>query len=305
MTHIVEEIAQLHQAFGVRSFNFIDEDFLGSNTLSTQRARQFAAELEKRGLRISFSIQVRPDSLNCDIVDLLSAHGLSYVFIGIESDDAEDFKRWGRPWSVPPWQVVTRIHNHQVEVGAGVLLFHSHSTFHGIQRFGRQLHHYGLLNYRSAINRLDAMPGSVFHREGIEAGMLKPMAGPQPLPFVEKRIEVFFHALTAALSPLGPPSMHAVCSLPRMVARARLYQDHENAYQRLKKIIHDLDEAVARTMFALLEDHIQGRTDASGIQVFQKENLSISLAAAKAMADEGLAPSVEQLREAIRMDAGI
>ncbi len=305
MEHIVAEIAQLNRTHGARAFNFIDEDFLGPNALATQRARRFAGELGRRGLQISFSIQVRPDSLNAEIIDLLSANGLSYVFIGIESDNPQDFKRWGRPWTGAPWDLVTHIRRRHAEVGAGVLLFHPHATLQGIRRFAGILHQHGLLNYRSAINRMDAMPGSVFHREGLDSRALKPLAGPQQLALLEKGVEAFYQALTAALSPLGPTSMHAVCRLPPMIANARLNPECRDAYQHLKKILHDVDHAVAGTLFTLLEEHAKGNPWAASIHGLRQENLKVSLAAAHALVRQGLAPSFDQLREAVRMDAGI
>lgn len=305
MEHIAAEMAELNRIHGARAFNFIDEDFLGPNALATSRARRFVDELTRRGLQISFSIQVRPDSLNIEIIDLLSAHGLCYVFIGIESDDPRDFARWGRPWTGPPWDLVTHIRRHHIEVGAGVLLFHPHSTFRGIRRFAEILHQHGLLNFRSAINRMDAMPGSVFHRWGLESGELSPVAGPQPLAFQNKGIESFYHALTTALSPLGPTAMHAVCCLPPMIAKFKLNSQYKDAYQDLKKIIHDLDRAVARTMTMMLKEHDKGRSSAISTSGLREENLQISLEAAHALVNQKLAPSFGQLREAVRMDAEI
>lgn len=305
MEHIAAEIAELNRIHGARAFNFIDEDFLGPNALATRRAHRFVEELKRHGLQISFSIQVRPDSLNVEIIDLLGDSGLCYVFIGIESDDPRDFTRWGRPWTGTPWDLVTHIRRHYVEVGAGVLLFHPHSTFRGIRRFAEILHRHGLLNYRTAINRMDAMPGSTFHRQGLDSGALGPVAGPQPLAFLDKGIESFYQALTAALSPLGPTSMHAVCCLPPMIANFKLYSKYKDAYQNLKKILHDLDHAVARTLIVLLDEHAEGRSDASSTFGLREENLKVSVAAAHALVVQGLAPSFDQLREAVRMDAGI
>ncbi len=305
MEHIVAEMDELNRRYGAVAFNFIDEDFLGPNTLATERARQFAAGIERRGLSISFSIQVRPDSLSREIIELLAASGLSYAFIGVESDNREDFKRWGRPWTGPPWDLVAHLRRLRVEVGAGVLLFHPHSTLQGIKGFAEVLHRHQMLNYRTAINRLDAMPGSRFHQDGIAAGVLQPIAGPQRLPFVDAGLEALYDQLTTALSPLGPVSMHAVCSLPAAVARHTLLRQSASAYQALKGIIGSLDGAVAETLFVLLGQHAAGKTGSHDIRELRLENLAVSLAAARELVSLGMAPSVDQLREAIRMDAGI
>jgi hypothetical protein len=305
MAHIVEEIDALNRAHGARAFNFIDEDFLGPNSHALSRAHDFVTALEKHRLQISFSIQVRPDSLNAEIIDRLTANGLSYAFIGIESDDPGDFRRWGRPWSGPPWELVDHIRSRRAEVGAGVLLFHPHSTFAGVRRFAGRLHQHGLLNYRTAINRMDAMPGSVFHQQGRETGTLAPIAGPQRMAFCDQKMEVFYQALTAALSPLGPTAMHAVCCLPPAIADARLSTTGQGPYEALKQILRQLDDAVAHTLFPLLEAHARDADDAEDIQRTRRQNLAVSLAAARELVDLGLAPSFDQLREAVRMDAGL
>lgn len=305
MASIVAEIGALNRSHGARAFNFIDEDFLGPNSQALQRARDFAAALQRQRLQISFSIQVRPDSLSAEIIDRLIAVGLSYVFIGIESDDPLDFKRWGRPWTGPPWELVACIRRHRAEVGAGVLLFHPHSTFAGVRRFADLLHRNGLLNYRTAINRMDAMPGSVFHQEGRAAGALAPAAGPQRLAFRDRKMEVFYRALTAALSPLGPSAMHAVCCLPPAVANARLSAAFRSTYEALKQVLHRLDEAVAHTLFALLETHAGDAAAAADIQRLRRQNLEHALSAARDLVALDLAPSFDQLREAVRMDAGL
>ena len=305
MAHVVEEIATLHQKHGARAFNFIDEDFLGPNHLALQRARDFTDALARRTLQISFSIQVRPDSLSPQIIDLLSRAGLSYVFLGIESDNPEDFKRWGRPWTGTPWDLVAHIRRSRVEVGAGVLLFHPHATVEGIQRFADTLHRHGLLNYRSAINRLDAMPGSVFHRQARSAGMPAQAVGPQRLALIEAGVADLYRELTLAIGPLGPVAMHAVCCLPPMIAEYRLQPQRRSVYQRLKRILDNLDHATAATLFQLLDGHFRNQGITDPVQKLRRRNLNTALDAVQGLVELNLAPSFDQLREAIRMDAGI
>jgi hypothetical protein len=73
----------------------------------------------------------------------------------------------------------------------------------------------------------------------------------------------------------------------------------------LKQILRRLDDAVAHTLFPLLEAHARDADDAEDIQRTRRQNLAVSLAAARELVDLGLAPSFDQLREAVRMDAGL
>ena len=301
--HIVEEIDQLQRRFGAQAFNFVDEDFLGPPRLAIGRARAFASEVRRRGLRLCFSIQVRPDSLSETAIDALIEAGLTYVFMGLESDQPEDFRRWGRPWTENPWRFVTRLRDRGAMVNVGVLLFHPDATLEGIRHFGEALYRFGLLEYQSARNRLDAMPGSALHAEALVPGCpVEP--GPMHLPFADPRVDAFYQDLITALEPLGPPSMHALCALPPLLTAQRLDGRLAARCAALQRVVAELDEGVARTFFALLESHERGCAGPALVAEWRQRSLERGLRGARALVDAGVAPSLEALREAIRIDAG-
>lgn len=304
--HIIEEMATLLHRYGCRSFNFVDEDFLGLPSQAPARAVGLAEAIRRRKLVISFGIQVRPVTMTDRAAKILAEAGLTYVFMGIESDDPEDFKRWGRPWTDDPWKAVETLRALGIGINAGVMLFHPHSTFEGVRRFARKLREFGLLDFRSAINRLDAMPGSEFHREGLRSGTVDPKAsGPQHLPFIIPAMEAFHRNLILALEPLGPPSMHAICALPPLLARCRFDPTQAPRLDRLKGIIHGMDEAVAGAFFALLDIHEKNRDASVFVEELRARNLGLAVEGAKNLAGSGFAPSSEALRQAIRNDSGM
>lgn len=303
---LAAEIESLYRQHGARSFNIVDEDFLGPPDLAEQRAGQFADELRRRELRVSFGIQVRPASLGDSVIDMLTAAGLTYVFVGIESDDPGDLKRWGRPWIADPWSLVERLRQRGAEVGAGVMLFHPHATLAGIRRFAEKLSRHRLLEFRSATNRLDAMPGSAFYREALAAGQLdREIPGPQPLPYREPAVATLHEELVLATEPLGPPSMHAICALPPLLARRFLDARLDGPVRRLQEIIATADAAVARSLFALLDLHQQGIGPRGLVDSLRRQNLEVALRIALGLAGGGFADSYEVLREAIRRDSGM
>ena len=304
--NVADEIAAIQARFNARSFNFVDEDFLGPNHLAVDRARAFADAIRNRRLDIAFSIQVRPASLSYDIIDILTDIGLTYVFTGIESDLEEDFIRWGRPHVRNPWRLVHRLRQRGAEVNAGTMLFHSHATLAGIRRFARALQRHNLLEYRSAINRLDAMPGSVFYDAGIADGTLDPaIPGPQAIPFMCPEVEALHTDLMAALEPLGPPSMHALCAVPPLLSRQRFEPEAAGAIGTLRAIIARLDNAVAASLFQLL-DRYESPSKSNGLVAELRTcNLRTAEAGARELVDSGFASSFDELREAIRIDAGM
>ncbi|MDM8551216.1 cobalamin-dependent protein [Desulfobacterales bacterium HSG2] len=306
VVNIADEISFLNRKYAARAFNFVDEDFLGTKSLALQRARGFANEIRKRRLQISFGIQVRPDTLNEEAVNLLTKVGLIYVFMGIESDETEDYKRWNRPWTSDPWQYVEMIRRGGAEINVGVLMFHTHSTFQGIRRFANKLREHRLLEYRSAINRMDAMPGSVFYKKAMRSGQLDPeISGPQSLPFIYPGIQEFYNDLLDALSPLGPPSMHALCSLPPLLTQCRFEEQSRSEHRELMRIICLLDDAVARTFFAVLDFHEKGLGNKNHVAEMRQRNLRIAIKGVRYLAENGFVNSFDELRQAITLDSGL
>lgn len=304
--NIVDEISELCSRYRLRSFNFIDEDFLGPDAASFDRARKFAEQLRIRKLKISFSIQVRPGTLDEETIKLLAEAGLVYVFMGVESDDPNDFKRWGRPYNKGAWGLVDLLRNYGVEVNVGVLLFHPHATFSGIRRFARKLERCCLLEYRSATNRMDAMPGSCFYNQAMESGIFNAeVLGPQVLPFLYKGIEQFHLDLLHVLAPLGPTSMQAICSLPPLLTQVKFKNGLTLKRDKLKSIIKFLDKTVASAFFSVLDFHEHGEDDPNILTGLRERNLEYSVEAANILFVEGLAPSFEDLRQAIWLDSGL
>ena len=304
--HVVEEMALLCAHYGVRSFNFVDEDFLGPDRVAEERARAFAAEIKRRKLNIAFSIQVRPASLNHRIIRMLTSAGLIYVFMGIESDNPDDLSRWRRPQITNAWQYVQHFRTRGAEVNAGVMLFHPHATLEGIERFAQRLHNHRLLEYRSAINRLDAMPGSYYYCQSMTDGKLDAsVAGPQPLSFEDPSVQFLYDDLLAALAPLGPPSMHALCAVPVLLSRQRIQSKTETKLRALRNIMETLDGAVADTLFSLLARHQAGSTLNGQVAELRCRNLAVAERGAHRLVTRGFAPSYEELREAIRLDSGM
>ncbi|MBF0317465.1 MAG: radical SAM protein [Nitrospirae bacterium] len=305
MENIVQEIAWLNYQYGVVAFNFVDEDFLGPNHLARQRAIALSKGLAQRNLKVSIGIQVRPDSLTHEIIDILTGTGVSYFFIGIESDSPDDFKRWGRPYHPDIWKTMAYLQHLDVVVHAGVMLFHQHSTLQGIRQFAGKLHIHGLFNYVSAVNRLDAIPGSFFYKSAIKENIIKSDdIGPQPLQFLSKEVECFYEDLLHVLAPLGPPYMHAICSLPYMSGVA-LRDPRNHDYANLKATIQPLNETVWQSFLSLLNAYEHGGAERAFVNQMRHNNLSVAIESVKTLVRNNLAPSFETLREAIRIDSGL
>lgn len=299
--NMVKEMVFLYEKYGARAFNFVDEDFLGPPQKALERARDFSTEVIRNNLKITMGIQVRPNSLSTEIIEHLSAAGLTYVFMGIESDDPQDFKNWGRAYCDKTWEWVACLQEKNIEVNAGTLLFHPDCTLHGIRRFASKLRQHGLLNCRTAVNRLDAMPGSIFYNEYVAQHPKHNFQGIIRLPFKDSRIEAFYETLKRALAPIEAPSMHALCAMP-VCQTNRIFGKAEESYLVLKEINADCDRQVSDCFFSVLEMFENEYVSDSKIKEMITDNIRFGKSIIERLTANGFVRSPEVLYDAINSD---
>lgn len=303
---IVDEIEMLLKKYDSRCFNFVDEDFLGPNSNACERGLAFSKHILRRSIKISYSIQVRPDSLSFDAIDALVDAGLSFVFMGMETDSIELLRTWNRPIVIDPWRFIKRFRDRGVEINVGVMLFHKDADLDSIQILAEKLARYGLLNYQSATNRQVAMPGSILFDQEMRSNRLsKDVAGPQSITCSDSQVEALHTDLTTTLAPLGPPSMQVLCTLPSIVARQRLHGDAHKKYRLIKSIETELNHQSMHTLLELLQYHKEKGRNKHLIKEVRQRNFKISMKCVKELAGNLPGISQEILREAIRLDAGI
>ncbi|MDR0429596.1 MAG: radical SAM protein [Tannerellaceae bacterium] len=299
--NIVRELTYLYEKYNARAFNFVDEDFLGPPSMALDRAARFAEGIRRNKLKITMGIQVRPNSLSEEIIDYLATAGLTYVFLGIESDDPRDFKAWRRAYCDKTWDWVSRLQEKDIEVNAGTLLFHPDCTLEGIRRFASKLRQYGLLNCRTAINRLDAMPGSSMYDEYAAAHPEHKYRGIHTLPFRNAGIEGLYQTLVDVLAPVEAPSMHALCAMP--VCRTnKVYDKDEWQLPVLRQINRVCDQRVSACFFSILDMFETGTMQQTKVERMIKENICFGRSVAKNLIEHGFVRSPEALYAAINED---
>ncbi|MDR2626804.1 MAG: radical SAM protein [Dysgonamonadaceae bacterium] len=298
--NIVRELEWLAKQYGAQTFNFVDEDFLGPPSNARKRAKDFADGIGNKGLKINFGIQIRPNSLTTETIDSLYKAGLRYVFMGIESDNPSDFKHWGRQYCADAWHWVEHLQSLGIEVNAGTLLFHSESTVEGIRNFAGKLRQYHLLNYRTAVNRLDAMPGSFFHNEYIAATGDAGRGGCITLPFNKQpELEFLYRTVTDVLAPVEIPSMHALCVLPTAQTN-KLFNNDEASFRLLKDINAECDDRVASCFFEILDMFEKKNLTKDRTDELKSENLLFGWKMIDRLASNGFVRSPEPLYEAMQ-----
>jgi hypothetical protein len=306
---IAEEMEAAVRETGIRHFNFVDDDFLGPEPASRQRARAFSRSIRLRSLRIAFAIQARPSSLSPESLEALAGAGLCRVFLGVENDDAGVLRKWGRkPGLRSAWSAVETARRLGVDAQIGCILFHPEAGFNSVRRFALLLSRMGLLDYRAAVSRLQCFPGSRMHREyGAGGPSAQSRAGAFTPPIGDPCVQEFHRILESVLEPLRPAWVHAACRLPGRIAAVRLASEKEYADARrgldgLRGVLSELDSTVGRVFFSLLEDYTLGKQTAERIGELRSATFRAGESAALGLSELNEVESSDVLRQAIRPD---
>lgn len=83
--NVVDEMEEVIRNFGVTSFIFLDDNFLGPGRKGQKRARAIAAEIMERRLAIKWHIACRSNDVDYDTLKILQEAGLMRVDLGVES----------------------------------------------------------------------------------------------------------------------------------------------------------------------------------------------------------------------------
>ena len=95
ISNFMDEIEALYQR-GTRLFLFDDEQFLPPGRAREKRVDEWDRELERRKLRVAFTIKCRADDVEGSLFRRLKEMGLLRVYIGVESGCQETLDRLGK-----------------------------------------------------------------------------------------------------------------------------------------------------------------------------------------------------------------
>jgi radical SAM superfamily enzyme YgiQ (UPF0313 family) len=254
---IADEMADAIRSYGVRNFNFVDDDFLGPDAGARDRAFGIADAIRRRGLRVAFSVQVRPSSLESGAMEALAEAGLYRLFVGVENDDHGILRSWGRPGSPDlALAAIDAARGLGVDAQAGAMLFHPDSTLESVGRFASLLSRMGLFDCRAALSRLQCLPGSRLHLLGGREGPFAP-------PLKDPRVGFFYESLEELLRPMLPAWTYAACALPTALAQERLSEPSSPSGRArtaaVRAVLSDLEACLRPLFFGLLEDVALGR----------------------------------------------
>jgi radical SAM superfamily enzyme YgiQ (UPF0313 family) len=97
---VADEIEYIINTTGVKSFDFIDDNFPGPNEKEREKCFLLAEEIIKRKLDIKFFIGCRVEGINSSLFEKLKEAGLTVVYLGVESWANYQLKRYNKKITV-------------------------------------------------------------------------------------------------------------------------------------------------------------------------------------------------------------
>ena len=273
--HVVREMRYLYEEQAATIFLFQDDDFPLFGSVWKRWAREFLAEMHRSGLvgRVMWKISCRADAVDPDLFAEMSAAGLYFVYMGLESGTEEGLKTLHK-------QITTTENLRAVEVlkrldlafQFGFMLFEPSSTFDSIDENLRFLH--AIVDdgrVALAFCRMIPYDGTPIKEELIRTGRLTGNVCQPGYDFLDSRVDRFYWALTQevdlrgwvhgsdSLSPKINIALSEVAVLERLFPPLADLEQYKHALRQLTKASNDV-------LFDIIEDTARAFRDRTSIR---------------------------------------
>jgi len=175
----VDELENLINRYNTDYFIFNDDQFLVKGKKSLEFVKEFAAELERRNLKIKFELMCRADTVNKKIITRLKSIGLQRVFLGLESFDPKQLERYRKKISIRQnLKAVITLYQLKINVIASVILADAYTTLWDLLKqfvflFELRRKYFNSRECQISINKkLEIYRGSAVYNEYRQKGLL-------------------------------------------------------------------------------------------------------------------------------------
>ena len=176
---LVDEIADLKQKYNTNYFIFNDDQFLIRGKHAYEIVDEFATELERRKLNIQFELMCRADTVQPKVMRRLKEVGLKRIFLGLESFDEKQLKRFNKKITVRQnIKALAILHNMKIDVIASVILADAYTTLWDLLKQFAALYIIRARYFNSGFSKisvnkkLDVYRGSAVYHEYKSKGIL-------------------------------------------------------------------------------------------------------------------------------------
>jgi len=176
---LVDEIEDLVRAYRTDYFIFNDDQFLLRGDRGQVRIEEFAAELDRRHLKIRFELMCRADTIHRSTMQRLKSAGLQRVFLGLESFDDRQLQRMKKNISVHQnLKALITLYQLKIDVLASVILADAFTTLRDlinqfVTLFELRRRYFNSRQCQISVNhQIQVYPGSLVYREYRDKGLL-------------------------------------------------------------------------------------------------------------------------------------
>ena len=176
---VADELTHLSETYRTSHFIFNDDQFLVKGRKSLEYVGEFAAILEKKNLHITFDLMCRADTVKKPVMKRLQSVGLQRVFLGLESFDPKQLKRYQKGISVRQNLKALRIlKNEKIDIIASVILADAYTTLFDLLKQFAALYqltrrYFNSKNCQISVNKkLEVYRGSKVYQEYRAKGLL-------------------------------------------------------------------------------------------------------------------------------------
>lgn len=170
---IVAELSDLYHRYGVRIFNFQDDNFFLPNPAkAAQRFADIRDGLRRNGVgQIAIAVKARPDSITEESIRILDDLGLFRVFLGVENTSENGLRNLNRRQTVAHILNALRILNdYEIHVAYNLLMFEPDTVLDEILVNLRFMGRYSENPFNFC--RAEAYPGTGLERKLRQEGRL-------------------------------------------------------------------------------------------------------------------------------------
>lgn len=203
---LVDEMEYLYRDHQVKHISIVDDLFVTKGGPSQERAAEFAREMLKRQMDMTYMIDCRVDSIERPLFELLVKAGLRKVFVGIESGSDEQLAAYNKRYMLKSGSPLSRLQillDLNVKIIPGLILFHPQVTPRELRATLNIIETIGYPGLYLT-NQVKPYPGTPLYKEYEERGLL--IRGEWPVMewnFVEDRMYDFTKRLDELSSKPG------------------------------------------------------------------------------------------------------
>lgn len=200
--NIADEIEYLVKQWGVIEILFVDDIFIGPGKKGIDRTLQFVDEIERRKLRVMFSISERVDNIKYDIFKILYYIGVRQILLGIEASTQETLNIFNKKTTVDQNEkAVILLHQLEIDVTISFINFSEHTTIEELRKNLSFLLGLKVNILQGLLNRFTIYYGTPMAREMAKHGKIKGAFPDYTYEFKDKCVDIVYYIVKNSLGP--------------------------------------------------------------------------------------------------------